>query len=200
MAVLSPSLKKTHVSNKGVAGPSDQKSLYTGPIDATWPAKSRVGRGFNNMGNTCFLNSALQCLLHTAPLVRILLAHQKDKCTSTSKPHPFLNSYLNVGRSDQEQFLHDVCSETDDGRHSDKIRLHASIPHYHKVAAYVTGSGFLLCRLRQHLCVVIAKHMRRGRQEDSHEFLRYAIDALQKSCLHGYPPCVPSIYSENADG
>lgn len=33
---------------------------------------------------------------------------------------------------------------------------------------------------------VIAKHMRRGRQEDSHEFLRYAIDALQKSCLAGY--------------
>lgn len=33
----------------------------------------------------------------------------------------------------------------------------------------------------------IAQHMRRGRQEDSHEFLRYAIDALQKSCLAGYP-------------
>lgn len=32
--------------------------------------------------------------------------------------------------------------------------------------------------------------MRRGRQEDSHEFLRYAIDALQKSCLAGHPPCV----------
>ena len=29
--------------------------------------------------------------------------------------------------------------------------------------------------------------MRKGRQEDSHEFLRYAIDALQKSCLAGYP-------------
>jgi len=36
----------------------------------------------------------------------------------------------------------------------------------------------------------IAKHIKRGRQEDSHEFLRYAIDALQKSCLAGYPPYV----------
>lgn len=35
--------------------------------------------------------------------------------------------------------------------------------------------------------LVIAKHLRRGRQEDSHEFLRYAIDALQKSCLVQYP-------------
>lgn len=34
---------------------------------------------------------------------------------------------------------------------------------------------------------LIAKHMRKGRQEDAHEFLRYAIDALQKSCLAGHP-------------
>ena len=38
--------------------------------------------------------------------------------------------------------------------------------------------------------IVIAKHLRRGRQEDSHEFLRYAIDAMQKSCLAGSPPLV----------
>ena len=29
--------------------------------------------------------------------------------------------------------------------------------------------------------------MRRGRQEDAHEFLRYSVDALQRSCLAGYP-------------
>ena len=38
--------------------------------------------------------------------------------------------------------------------------------------------------------LAIASHMRRGRQEDSHEFLRYAIDALQKSCLAGHPSLV----------
>jgi ubiquitin carboxyl-terminal hydrolase 36/42 len=80
VAVLSPSVKKTRT--KGVAGSTDQKSLYTGPIDTTWPPKSRVGRGFNNTGNTCFLNSALQCLLHTAPLVRILSDHRKETCAS----------------------------------------------------------------------------------------------------------------------
>ncbi|KAM9537692.1 ubiquitin carboxyl-terminal hydrolase 36-like [Guaruba guarouba] len=31
----------------------------------------------------------------------------------------------------------------------------------------------------------IAGHMRFGQQEDAHEFLRYAIDAMQKSCLSG---------------
>lgn len=32
--------------------------------------------------------------------------------------------------------------------------------------------------------------MRRGRQEDAHEFLRYSVDALQRSCLAGHPPYV----------
>ncbi|KAI0307038.1 hypothetical protein B0F90DRAFT_1665355 [Multifurca ochricompacta] len=32
---------------------------------------------------------------------------------------------------------------------------------------------------------LIAGHMRRGRQEDSHEFLRYAVDALQNPVLRG---------------
>lgn len=36
--------------------------------------------------------------------------------------------------------------------------------------------------------IVFAKHFRYGRQEDAHEFLRYFIDALQRVCLHGYPP------------
>jgi len=31
----------------------------------------------------------------------------------------------------------------------------------------------------------IAKHMRLGRQEDSHEFLRFVVDALQESALFG---------------
>jgi ubiquitin carboxyl-terminal hydrolase 36/42 len=44
---------------------------------------------------------------------------------------------------------------------------------------------------------VIAGHMRRGRQEDSHEFLRYAIDAIQKSCLVGHSPLVLPVVGRN---
>jgi ubiquitin carboxyl-terminal hydrolase 36/42 len=33
----------------------------------------------------------------------------------------------------------------------------------------------------------IAKHLRFGQQEDSHEFLRYVIDGMMKSCLAEVP-------------
>lgn len=54
------------------------------------------------------------------------------------------------------------------------------------VQSYLHGTAFSPTAITTKLHF-IAKHLRRGRQEDSHEFLRYAIDALQKSCLAEYP-------------
>lgn len=67
---------------------------------------------------------------------------------------------------------------------SEETFLHA-VRHCFEIAWYVLLP--LLKPVSDCTFLVIAKHMRKGRQEDSHEFLRYAIDALQKSCLAGYP-------------
>ncbi|KAL0580075.1 hypothetical protein V5O48_001934 [Marasmius crinis-equi] len=125
------------------------KTLYHGDIELGWPGKATLGSGLYNNGNTCFLNSALQCLLHTPPLLHILSAH-KD-CKSRG---PFCM----------------ICNLRSVAAQSFKSPSPFS-PH------------LITSKLQ-----LIAKHMRRGRQEDSHEFLRYAIDALQRSCLAGYPP------------
>ncbi|KAI0720329.1 hypothetical protein C8T65DRAFT_567932 [Cerioporus squamosus] len=127
------------------------KSLYAGPIETQWPPNFGVGRGLNNTGNTCFLNSALQCLLHTTPLLNILLKHTKGDPCRVPK-----GSYCMVCA------LRQVASET--------------YTQGHSVTPYP-----VITKLQ-----AIAKHMRRGRQEDSHEFLRYFVDALQRSALAGY--------------
>ncbi|KAH6915109.1 Usp36 protein [Coprinopsis sp. MPI-PUGE-AT-0042] len=144
------------VSKPDTPSKTPLKSLYPSGLDMSWPSNCNVGSGLYNLGNTCFLNSALQCLLHTPPLLQVIAAHKSDSCKGFCM----------------------ACSLRETAAQSFKSRSSFS-------PSAIAG------RLQ-----AIAKHMRKGRQEDTHEFLRYAIDALQKSCLAGHPPKIDHKLAE----
>ncbi|KAI0832628.1 cysteine proteinase [Trametes gibbosa] len=131
---------------------SATKALPELPIDINWPNGFNVGCGLNNTGNTCFLNSALQCLLHTPPLLNVLSKHSETEPCRAPKNSNCMTCCLR--------------------------RVMAEV--FTKPRSTTPFS--IITKLQ-----VIAKHMKRGRQEDSHEFLRYFVDALQKSSLAGMP-------------
>jgi ubiquitin carboxyl-terminal hydrolase 36/42 len=127
-----------------------------------------VGSGLVNMTNTCYLNSALQCLLHTPPLCSYLVKETHSKNC----------------RVKNEQRFCALCSLENLTKNSRlKVRgenMRAVMPRD------------IVKNLKS-----VGKQFRSYRQEDSHEFMRCFVDALQLSAI-GFNKKIPLAIQESS--
>ncbi|XP_058140802.1 ubiquitin carboxyl-terminal hydrolase 36 [Dasypus novemcinctus] len=87
--------------------PAPQKVLF--PVDRLslkWERVYRVGAGLHNLGNTCFLNSTVQCLTYTPPLASYLLSkehtrhcHQGSFCMLCVMQNHIIQAFANSGNA-----------------------------------------------------------------------------------------------------
>ena len=53
--------------------------------------------GLNNLGNTCFMNSILQCINNTVPLLEFMFSEDLNESLNKSKPeYKFIIELKNV--------------------------------------------------------------------------------------------------------
>ncbi|TRZ02494.1 hypothetical protein DNTS_000630, partial [Danionella cerebrum] len=89
----------------GISAP--QKMLFPGnKLSMKWERVYRVGAGLHNLGNTCFLNSTVQCLTYTPPLANYLLAkehsrscHQSGFCMICVMQNHIIQAFANTGNA-----------------------------------------------------------------------------------------------------
>nr|XP_045014488.1 ubiquitin carboxyl-terminal hydrolase 36 [Jaculus jaculus]XP_045014489.1 ubiquitin carboxyl-terminal hydrolase 36 [Jaculus jaculus] len=97
-----------HTSGSGGDGvPAPQKVLFpTERLSLRWERVFRVGAGLHNLGNTCFLNSTIQCLTYTPPLANYLLSkeharscHQGSFCVLCVMQNHIVQAFANSGNA-----------------------------------------------------------------------------------------------------
>uniref|UniRef100_A0A8C4HD91 Ubiquitin carboxyl-terminal hydrolase n=1 Tax=Dicentrarchus labrax TaxID=13489 RepID=A0A8C4HD91_DICLA len=121
-----PAQIKRQVSENVVGGQSDgipapQKMLFPGnKLTLKWERVYRVGAGLHNLGNTCFLNSTVQCLTYTPPLANYLLSkehsracHQSGFCMICIMQNHIIQAFANTGNAIKPvSFIRDLKSKT----------------------------------------------------------------------------------------
>ncbi|KAK2497713.1 hypothetical protein MC885_018923, partial [Smutsia gigantea] len=75
-------------------------------LSLRWERVYPVGAGLHNLGNTCFLNSTIQCLTYTPPLANYLLSrehtrncHQKSFCMLCIMQNHIIQAFGNSGNA-----------------------------------------------------------------------------------------------------
>jgi ubiquitin C-terminal hydrolase len=126
-------------------------------------------RGFTNLGNTCFLNSILQCLGYLPPLCQSLIAisDMKKKQPKNNGMKAKLNQGQRITLS-LCNFFHKVHGFPGSSTHDGSIAPQAIVKALPSLGSIGNRNGYKFWP---------------GRQEDAHEFLVHLLDAMHNGEL-----------------